>query len=191
MVSSWVSRSRSCLFGSWLLGMVACGGSDASFHSSLPGSEELSSLTPSQSEAFCGELVAYEDKELPSMDTCRAQGAAAAADRAEKDGSLSDAALVSVCQDARKQCLDGQNSVTTNECKPFSSSCHATIAEASACLDDWVPFLRQQVDASPVCESLTRSGLVPFQKIHTQDFSSAACATAQTKCPDDIDVIPN
>src|SRR5699024_3132682 len=106
----------------------------------------------------------------------------------DRDATLTEPELRADCSETFEACIAENPVFPQSGCEDFSPTCHATVAEISACFNDWVDFLQRRQAAAPACEAVTRASLA--QELAADgSFTSAACLTAQQKCPDDIHVL--
>ncbi len=175
--------------GALLCFAAGCGGGDSksssTFSSTLPGTAVLATLTPSQVTTLCNEQKAFLSSSAIQSDmtelACRYAGVLSAA----FSNPATDAAAQSACQSIYDQCKkSGTSTTTTSTCSAPDSTCMATVAELSACLND-TPNVVQSLESSvPSCKTLTLKDVTDASSgSGMQAYTSVPCATVQQKCP--------
>jgi hypothetical protein len=158
-------------------------GSTATFSSSVPANEQLSTISDQDSATLCKEIDAFESgansAKLEDF-SCRLTALLAAA----ISGSSTDAGLQGACKTAYDACVATPPSSTTSTttCTKPDATCTATVAELEACLNDSGPYIDQVLGQLPSCAALTEASLSSDTSTSTP-MSPASCTTFQAKCP--------
>jgi hypothetical protein len=162
------------------------GGGGGSFNTTVSGNKSLSSLSDADKTQLCKDVDTFLKTPAVVTAQCKLAGFLAAALVAGFDDNATDAMLKTTCSQAITSCTSGggdassgdsMNMCTTDK---FPSTCTATVAELSACIQDF-PKMSDNV---PDCNSITRSSLsADGGGGPTGTPSTTACDALSTKCP--------
>lgn len=179
------------------------GGSGAGFHTSVPASKPLNTLSPSDVKALCMDMVTFLNMQiqadLKNKDLeCRGAGLGFAA-LAANSPNATDAQLQQACQVGYQLCLSapadaGVSSgnidagVSGDECTNTSTppaSCTATVAQYTACVSEASSSVQ---DVLPPCNELTKAKLAMLTGDAGAPGGGAstagpACMAFQAACP--------
>lgn len=190
---------RGAPWGTGLLLVIAVAScsSSSGFHSSVPGSKPLTTLSSSELAKLCTESSDYQLAQQFSPAgravVCQLAGRDAAL-RAFVDGA-GDAELQQACVSAREECLAlaaqnggpptiGRDGGIVTACigaLPPPANCGATVAQLDACVSENVANLLRQ--PTPSCASLT-SATFTTAPDGGPTGPGPACATYLEACPD-------
>ena len=162
------------------------GGGGGSFNTSVSGNKSLSSLSDADKAQLCKDVDTFLKTPTVVAAQCKLAGFLAAALIVGFDQNATDAMLKTTCSQAVVACTSGggdassgdsMNMCTTDK---FPATCTATVAELSACIQDF-PKLSDNV---PDCNSITRASLsADGGGGPTGMPATTACDTLSTKCP--------
>ena len=182
MARSWMVVAA----GLWACGNGGSSGS-ATFSTSVSGSAKLSELSSTQLTQLCNDLQAFTETSPVYADAVEAGCRLAATFAAELGNPQSDGALQQACMTAYNSCKSDSGkvgSVSTQDlaCNAQPTTCTATVAEMTACLNDYFAELDKVFKGLPTCSQLTRAGLADGGPSFTI-AEPASCQTLDTKCP--------
>jgi hypothetical protein len=162
------------------------GGGGGSFNTSVSGNKSLSSLSDADKAQLCKDVDTFLKTPAVVAAQCKLAGFLAAALIVGFDQNATDAMLKMTCSQAIVACTSGGGDASsgdsTNMCTTdkFPATCTATVAELSACIQDF-PKVSDNV---PDCNSITRASLsADGGGGPTGMPSTTACDTLSTKCP--------
>ena len=165
-------------------------GGGTAFKTSLSGSKMLTALTASDKLQLCADLSTFLTSSSVRMSECRLVGNLGAAQVAASDDTITDANLQAACTASYAACISqstdaGLGAVTCEIDMAVPATCLATVADYSACINDYPQILG---GSAPACNTLTRASLSRDAGVATTTTSglpnTAACDAFVAKCSD-------
>jgi hypothetical protein len=167
----------------WMAGCGPSGGSAnlGGFSSSVDGKTQLGQLTPQQQQTLCGEFMSFARSSGLYQDTrdlfCR-DGAILGASITVPDGAPDDQ-LRAACRTSYALCTA---SPAQEQCNfAMDPTCTATVAEASACINDSFQAFKMALDSTPTCDQITVATLQSSGP--PTPPTPPSCVTYMQKCP--------
>jgi hypothetical protein len=175
------------------LALAACtsnGTGASTFSTSVTASTQLGMLQSAQQQQLCADLKAFTSSSSVYADAldagCRIAGIVVAGlSNAQTDGDLQAA-----CTQAYNACKDdaGKSSSLGTEtaaaCEALTSSCTATVAQLTTCLNDMFGALHMALASVPSCGSITRASLADGGGLKLDFDVPESCKALADACPE-------
>ena len=151
----------------------------------VAGDRALTSLNPTEHEAFCTARINAAKVALGPLATvessCRRQGVTVAALSSRFMPERTDAELQKECTDTVEKCVaQARPTSMAPVCEAPPSTCTATLAEAEACFKEAVDRTREDFRNLPECGQVTRASLASSLP---SSEGGTACKVMGMKCP--------